>query len=327
MKKLLIGLLIFVMFLAFVVNGLAQAEFVIKIASSANAEEPQSIAMDLFAKNVEEKSNGRIKCEHYPSNQLGSERDVLEGLQIGTIEMIGAATSVMGNWVPSLNLFELPFIFQNRDHWWAVLDSEIGMSFAEPCAEQGFHLLGFYDVGARHIMTVEKAINSIEDMKGLKIRTMENAAHLDAFKAFGANPTPMAYAELYTALQTEVIDGAEAANVNYNSKKFYEVAPNWAQVGWIHLAQIVVMSKIFYDKLPPDLQELVNNEAKVAIKFERQAYKEKDESLLPDLEALGVKVTYPDKKQFVEAASGVYDKWADQVGGREKIDAVLNFKY
>jgi len=327
MKKLLIGLLIFVMFLAFVVNGLAQAEFVIKIASSANAEEPQSIAMDLFAKNVEEKSNGRIKCEHYPSNQLGSERDVLEGLQIGTIEMIAPATSVMGNWVPSLNLFELPFIFQNRDHWWAVLDSEIGMSFAEPCAEQGFHLLGFYDVGARHIMTVEKAINSIEDMKGLKIRTMENAAHLDAFKAFGANPTPMAYAELYTALQTEVIDGAEAANVNYNSKKFYEVAPNWAQVGWIHLAQIVVMSKIFYDKLPPDLQELVNNEAKVAIKFERQAYKEKDESLLPDLEALGVKVTYPDKKQFVEAASGVYDKWADQVGGREKIDAVLNFKY
>jgi len=327
MKKLLIGLLIFVMFLAFVVNGLAQAEFVIKIASSANAEEPQSIAMDLFAKNVEEKSNGRIKCEHYPSNQLGSERDVLEGLQIGTIEMIAPATSVMGNWVPSLNLFELPFIFQNRDHWWAVLDSEIGMSFTEPCAEQGFHLLGFYDVGARHIMTVEKAINSIEDMKGLKIRTMENAAHLDAFKAFGANPTPMAYAELYTALQTEVIDGAEAANVNYNSKKFYEVAPNWAQVGWIHLAQIVVMSKIFYDKLPPDLQELVNNEAKVAIKFERQAYKEKDESLLPDLEALGVKVTYPDKKQFVEAASGVYDKWADQVGGREKIDAVLNFKY
>ena len=327
MKKLLIGLLIFVMFLAFVANGFAQAEFVIKIASSANAEEPQSIAMDLFAKNVEEKSNGRIKCEHYPSNQLGSERDVLEGLQIGTIEMIAPATSVMGNWVPSLNLFELPFIFQNRDHWWAVLDSEIGMSFTEPCAEQGFHLLGFYDVGARHIMTVEKAINSIEDMKGLKIRTMENAAHLDAFKAFGANPTPMAYAELYTALQTEVIDGAEAANVNYNSKKFYEVAPNWAQVGWIHLAQIVVMSKIFYDKLPPDLQELVNNEAKVAIKFERQAYKEKDESLLPDLEALGVKVTYPDKKQFVEAASGVYDKWADQVGGREKIDAVLNFKY
>lgn len=327
MKKLLIGLLIFVMFLAFAVNGFAQAEFVIKIASSANAEEPQSIAMDLFAKNVEEKSNGRIKCEHYPSNQLGSERDVLEGLQIGTIEMIAPATSVMGNWVPSLNLFELPFIFQNRDHWWAVLDSEIGMSFAEPCAEQGFHLLGFYDVGARHIMTTEKAINSIEDLKGLKIRTMENAAHLDAFKAFGANPTPMSYAELYTALQTEVIDGAEAANVNYNSKKFYEVAPNWAQVGWIHLAQIVVMSKIFYDKLPPDLQELVNNEAKVAIEFEREAYKEKDESLLPDLEALGVKVTYPDKKQFVEAATGVYDKWADEVGGREKIDAVLNFKY
>jgi len=327
MKKLLVILVIFSMLLIFTVNGFAQAEFVIKIASSAAAQEPQSIAMDLFAKNVEEKSNGRIKCEHYPSNQLGSERDVLEGLQIGTIEMIAPATAVMGNWVPELNLFELPFIFENRDHWWAVLDSEIGMGFAEACAEQGFHLLGYYDVGARHIMTVEKVINSIEDLKGLKIRTMENPAHLDAFKAFGANPTPMAYAELYTALQTKVIDGAEAANVNYYSKKFYEVASHWAQVGWMHCTQIIVMSKIFYDKLPPDLQELVNNEAKVAVKFERKAYREKDEVLLPDLEALGVQVTYPDKKPFVEAASVVYDKWADKVGGREKIDAVLNFKY
>lgn len=156
---------------------------------------------------------------------------------------------------------------------------------------------------------------------------MTSPADVDAFKAFGANPTPMAYTELYTALQTKVIDGAEAANVNYNSKKFYEVAPHWAQVGWIHFTQIIVTSKIFYDKLPPDLQELVNNEAKVAVKFERKAYREKDEVLLPDLEALGVQVAYPDKKPFVEAASVVYDKWADEVGGRETIDAVLNFKY
>ena len=327
MKKLLVILLIFSMLLTFTVNGFAQAEFVIKISSSSAPTDPQYIEMESFSKNVEEKSNGRIKCELYPSSQLGNERDVIEGLQIGTIEMTAVANALMANWVPELNLFELPFIFKNRDHWWAVLDSEIGMGFADDLAEQGLHLFGYNDVGARHIMTVEKVINSIEDLKGLKIRTMENPANLDAFKAFGANPTPMSYSELYTALQTKVIDGAEAANVNYYNKKFYEVAPHWAQVGWLHCGQPVIMSKIFYDKLPPDLQELVNNEAKAAIKLERELYRKEDEGLLPDLEALGVQVTYPDRTPFIEAANKVYDKWADKVGGREKIDEVLNLKY
>jgi len=327
MKKLLVILVIFSMLLTFTVTGFAQAEFVIKISSSSAATDPQCIAMESFTKNVEEKSNGRIKCELYPSSQLGNERDVIEGLQIGTIEMTAVANALMANWVPKLNLFELPFIFENRDHWWAVLDSEIGMGFADDLAEQGLHLFGYNDVGARHIMTVEKVINSIEDLKGLKIRTMENPANLDAFKAFGANPTPMSYSELYTALQTKVIDGAEAANVNYHNKKFYEVASHWAQVGWLHCGQPVIMSKIFYDKLPPDLQELVNDEAKAAIKLERELYRKEDEGLLPDLEALGVQITYPDRAPFIEAANEVYDKWADKVGGREKIDEVLNLKY
>jgi len=327
MKKLLIGLLIFVMFLAFVVNGFAQAEFVIKIADESGPGEPAVIAMDSFAKNIEEKSKGRIKVEKYLAGQLGNERDCFEGAQLGTLEMTIVATALAANWVPALNLFELPFLFENRDHWWAVLDSEIGMGFAEDFDAQGLRLLGYFDLGSRHIMTVEKVINSIDDLKGLKIRTMENPAHLDAFKAFGANPTPMAYGELYTSLQTKVIDGGEAANVNYNAKKFYEVAPNWAQVGWMRCTGVVVMDKAFYDKLPPDLQQLVDDEAKAAIKYERELYKEKDEGLLPELEGLTNQITYPDRTPFIEASSAVYDKWADKVGGREKIDAILNFEY
>jgi tripartite ATP-independent transporter DctP family solute receptor len=327
MKKLLVVLVIFSMLLTFVVNGFAQAEFVIKIAELAAAGEPQVLAFKSFIKNVEEKSGGRIKCEHYVSGQLGNERDALEGLQLGTIEITAVANALAANWVPALNLFELPFIFENRDHWWAVLDSEIAMGFVEDFDAQGLHLLGYFDLGSRHIMTVEKVINSIDDLKGLKIRTMENPAHLDAFKAFGANPTPMAYGELYTSLQTKVIDGAEAANVNYNSKKFYEVAPNWAQVGWMRCTGVVVMGKAFYDKLPSDLQQLVDDEAKAMVKHERELYKEKDEGLLPELEGLTNIITYPDRTPFIEASNAVYDKWADKVGGREKIDAVLNFEY
>lgn len=132
---------------------------------------------------------------------------------------------------------------------------------------------------------------------------------------------------MYTALQTKVIDGAEAANVNYNSKKFYEVAPYWAQVGWIHLTGTVVMNKNFYNNLPSDLQKLVDDEFKAAIKLQRGLYKERDEGLLPFLAGVTKQITYPDRAPFIEASKAVYDKWADEVGGQEKIDAVLNFKY
>ena len=138
--------------------------------------------------------------------------------------------------MPELYLFELPFLFENAEHLFAVLDSDIGESLAPAFEERGFHLMSYYSLGLRHIMTTEKPIESIEDLRGLKVRTMESPLHLEVFQAFGASPLPMAYSELYMALETGVIDGAEAANSNYYSKRFFEVAPHWAHVGWLHLS-------------------------------------------------------------------------------------------
>jgi len=125
------------------------------------------------------------------------------------------AAGVMANFVPELNIFELPCLFENREHFYAVLDSEIGESLRPAFEQKGFHLLGYFDCGVRHLMTINEPVNSIDDLNGKKIRTMENPAHLAAFKIFGANPMPLAYGELYTALEQKVIDGAEAANTNY----------------------------------------------------------------------------------------------------------------
>jgi tripartite ATP-independent transporter DctP family solute receptor len=307
-------------------KGSGEKIYVIKTSLSQNPQEPQVRAVELFKQIIEDKSEGKVKVEIYPNNQLGNQRDVVEGIQLGTIQMSNVA-SVLAGFVRELNIFELPFLFENRDHFYGALDSAIGKSLRPALEKRGFHLLGYFDAGVRHVMTVVKPINSIEDLKGLKIRTMENPLHLAAFKAFGANPMPMAYGELYTALEQNVIDGAEAANTNYFSKKFYEPAPHWAMVGWIHLIETVIMSRYFYERLPLAHKRIIDDAALVMIHKERQWYSESEEKALLELVKQGVKITFPDRGPFLEASQKVYEEWAQKVGGMDLIERIIHFDY
>ncbi len=298
--------------------------FVIKFALSQNPGEPQVRAAEVFKRIVEQETVGRVRVDLYPNNQLGNQRDVIEGIQLGTVEMSNVA-SVLAAFVKEVNLFELPFLFENREHFHAVLDSEIGEGVKPALLRRGFHLLGYFDAGVRHIMTTDRPIEGLADLQGLKVRTMENPLHLATFKALGANPLPMAYGELYTALEQGVIDGAEAANTNYLSKRFYEPAPNWALVGWIHLVEYVMISRVFYDRLPEDFRRIVDKAAVEMISRERQWYAEADAAALRELEAADVRITHPDRTPFRQAARQVYIDWAERVGGIELIDRILKF--
>ena len=298
-----------------------------KVAIAAPADEPGSQALLRFTELVNERSNGRIRAKLYAASSIGNNRDVTEGLQLGTVEVQMVPNSQLAAFVPSLNIFELPFLFENNEHMYAVLDSEIGESYRSDLEARGFHLLGYFTFGVRHIMTRDKAVQSIEDIRGLKIRTMECPLHLDAFKAFGASPLPMAYSELFLALQTGMIDGAEAANSNFYSKRFFEVAPNWAQVGWLHLVAPVIMSKKFYDELPTDLQKIVDEALLELVPYERDLYTRVSREKLEQLKTEGVTITYPDTALFKEASQAVYLKWADKVGGAARIESIINFKY
>jgi tripartite ATP-independent transporter DctP family solute receptor len=301
--------------------------YTIKTGVSTVPTEPPSIALKRFAELVGERSNNRIKVQVYEGGVLGMDRDLIEGVLLGTVQMHMAANSPLATFVPELMIFEMPFLFENNEHFHAVMDSPLAWDYAAALEERGFHLLGFMSHGVRHILTNERPIHSMEDMKGLKIRTMENPAHLDVFSAFGASPLPMSYSELYTALETGVIDGAEAANSNYWGNRIYEVGPNWAQIGWLHLVAPLIVSKSFYDNLPPDLQKVLDDTGREIAAYERELYAERDKELLSRLEEAGVNITYPDRESFVEAAQPVYDKWAEDVGGMEKIRAIMNFEY
>ncbi len=300
-----------------------QEPLVLKAALSQNPSEPQVRAVEEFADLVSRGTEGRIQVQIYPNNQLGNQRDVVEGLQMGSVELANIA-SVMASFVPEVNLFELPFLFDGPKHFDAVVDGAVGRSLAPAFRERGLQLLGYFDAGERHIMTTRRPVERLEDLAGLKIRTMENRLHLAAFQAFGANPLPMAYGELYTALEQGVIDGAEAADPNYYAKRFYEPAPFWARVGWIHLMEYVVMSRDFYDGLSREDRQVIDEAARVMIRQERAWYRAEADSALQRLRELGVTITYPDREPFREAARKVYEQWAGEVGGMAKIREILN---
>jgi TRAP-type C4-dicarboxylate transport system substrate-binding protein len=241
---------------------------------------------------------------------------------MGSVELANIA-SVMASFVPEVNLFELPFLFDGPEHFDAVMDSELGRSLAPDFEGRGLHLLGYFDAGERHIMTTGATLNRLEDLQGLKIRTMENRLHLATFEAFGANPLPMAYGELYTALEQGVIDGAEAADPNYFAKRFYEPAPHWARVGWIRLIEYVVMSQAFYNALPEADRTIVDQAAREMIVQQRAWYRAEADSALRRLEELGVAISTPDRGPFRARARQVHEDWAGRVGGKDKIEAIL----
>jgi len=296
---------------------------ILKAALSQNPSEPQVRAVQRFAALVEGGTGGRIRVEVYPNNQLGNQRDVVEGLQMGSVEMANIA-SVMASFVPAVNLFELPFLFDGPEHFDRVVDGAVGRSLAPAFRARGLHLLGYFDAGERHIMTTDRAVEELGDLSGLKIRTMENRLHLAAFQAFGANPLPMAYGELYTALEQGVIDGAEAADPNYLAKRFYEPAHFWAQVGWIRLVEYVVMSRGFYDGLTPADRGVIDEAARAMVLQERAEYRAAADSALQELRAAGVTITRPDREPFRAAARAVYQEWAPRVGGMDRIQEILD---
>ena len=299
-------------------------KIILKAGHPANANEPYHLGLLEMARIAREKSNGRIEIQIFPAMQLGSEKAMIEGLLLGTIDIVVTANGSATNFVPQLGILDLPFLFRDRDHMYRVIDGPVGQALEQSIEERGFHLLGFYEAGVRHIMTSEKPINAYDDLQGLKIRTMPVPTHIASFNAFGANAVAVDYSELYGGLQTGLIDGAEAANTNYDLKKFYEVAPHWAQIGWVILVADAIMSEKKFLSLPQDIQEILAEAGRRSAIYERKAYADSDSKLLPVLQKKGVNVTYPDPAPFREASKKVYDSFVKSDKDRELLNAILN---
>jgi len=266
-----------------------------------------------FARLVEEATDGRIKIEIFSASALGSEREQLQSVQAGGLDFFRPNSSALTDFgADPMGVLALPFIFENREHQWNALNGPAGEEILQSVEEfiGGMKGLTYYDDGARHMFTQGSAVESVEDMSGLKIRVPENAIFMDMISAFNADPTPINYAELYSALQTGIVDGAENTIAGYLTNSFYEVAENFSLTSHVASPGVVVVSEMTWNKLSAEDQAIIEEAAQQSSEFVRTQTEKFEEEALAELEELGANIIqFDDLSSWQAEVSGLYDTY------------------
>ncbi len=306
--------------------SLSMAEVVLKLGHIAEPENPYGQGADYLAKLVKERTNGEVIIQVYPSCQLGNQRDLIEGLTFGTVDMTLTSTAVLGNFIPEISVFDLPFIFRDIPHAYKALDT-VGMEIAKQGESRGMITLTMWENGVRHMTNNKLPIKEPADMKGLKIRVMEQPIYIEMMKALNASPTPMSMGELYTALQKGVIDGQENPLAHIATKRFYEVQKYISLSGHTYGAEPVLISSIAWKKLNKDQQEIVRQAAIDTRDWQRDLCRALEKEFLKVILDSGKAEVNDDvnKEAFAKATEGVWKFYSDKFG-TANIEAIQNIK-
>jgi len=284
---------------------------------------PYNLGAEQFKEILEINSPQPVKVEIFPSSQLGSERDMTEGMQLGTID-IAIVSGVIANFSPSMKVLYLPYIFRDREHAYKVLDGEIGKKLSSGLPSIGLRLLAYWENGFRQITNSKRPIYTPEDLEGIKIRVPENKVYLDSFAKWGANVITMSFGELYVALQQNTVDGQENSLAIIDTNKFYEVQKYLSLTKHFYCPAQVLISEITWKKLSPEMQKAVVKAAEEARDYERQLLLEKNSSYLADIKNHGMQVNEVDLDKFRNIAKPIWNKYEDELG--VYIEAILNVK-
>jgi tripartite ATP-independent transporter DctP family solute receptor len=287
---------------------------ILKLGHAVAPVHPYHLGALKFAELVAQRTGNKVKIEVYPSTQLGNERDMIEGLQLGTIDLVVTSTGPVGGFVPKMFVVDLPFLFRDRQHAYRVLDGPIGQQLLGALSAKGIKGLAFWENGFRHITNNVRPIEKPEDLKGIKIRTMENKVHLASFRAFGASPTPMAWSEVYTALQQKIIDGQENPIAIIHDHKLFEVQKYLALTGHFYSPSLLLISAKTFEALPQSVRKIMIDTAAECATYERNLLRDSEAKQLAELKAKGMQVTIPKKKPFQDAAAPVYREFEPQFG-------------
>jgi len=301
-----------------------EQEYTLQLAYAAAEDKINSPIMKQFKENVEKKSNGKIKIDIYPNSQLGGDRELIESCQAGNIAIVIQGTSPQVNFIPKLAIFDLLNLFEDIDVAYKVLTGPFREKIAAEYEKAGFKLLCMVPVGMRE-MTSKKPITKIEDFKGVKIRTMENPYHIAYWKALGANPTPLAFSELYMALQQGTVDAQENPYAAVIASKFYEVQKYVINTNHIMLNYAMIMNKSLYDNMPDEYKKIINESAKEAEAALFKANKEGTANMAEELKSKGMQfidLSPEVLQQMRDAAKPVYDMIRKDIGN-ELVDELL----
>ena len=270
--------------------GGARGQQVLKLGHALDTAHPVHLAMEFMKERLEALSGGSVTMNIYPSSVLGSETQCIEQLQNGSLSMTKTSAAAMENFIPAMSVFGLPYIFRDAEHYWNVLNGEVGQGLLRQGEAKFLHGLCYYDAGSRNFYTKDKPIKTPDDLKGLKIRVMNSATAIDMVKAMGGAPTPIAWGELYSALAQGTVDGAENNPPSFSSNKHYEICKHFTLDGHTRIPDILLMSSKIWNKLDPHVQEWVAQAANESSEFQRKLWKEKTVEALEKAKAEGVTI-------------------------------------
>ena len=308
MKKIII---VCMMLSIFAFAAAANAATTYKLAENQPPDYPTTIGDKEFARLVKEGTKGRIIIDVQPGGVLGDEKSVIEAVQMGGLAFARVNAQPLSDFYKPLMVFSLLFIFRNADHQWKVLDGKVGDEVLDGMKSARMVGLAYYDSGSRNIYNSKKAIKKPADLKGLKIRVQQSELMMDMIKALGASPTPMPYAEVYTGLQSGVIDGAENNWPSYYSTSHYEVAPYITLNGHTMTPEVVIVSKAIWDKISPADQKIIKEAARKSEAAQKKAWKAYEAKSINAIKKGGKNTIteVPDKKEFQKAVQPLYEKY------------------
>jgi len=306
--------------------GACSAQTVLKLGYSLPPTSHYGVGAQAFADDIAKRSGGRYRIEQYPANALGGEREMVEAAQLGTLDLVITSTGPVGNFVPETLITDIPFLFRDYDHAHRVLDGPIGQEILDKCAPKGLICLAWSENGFRHLTNNKRAVSTPEDLKGLKVRTMENQVHMTAFRTMGAAPTPMAFPELFGALQQGTVDGEENPIPVITSAKFAQVQKYLSLTGHVYSPALVIMSASVWNKLSDADRKMFKQAALVSAAATRAKVAEVETSGIKELQAQGMQVTANiDKSKFQSALAPAYAEYAKKFG-QANIDRIRNYK-
>lgn len=295
-------------------SALGADKIIMRIATGTAPDHPENVGANKFKELVEKRSNGRVEVQVHPAGQLGSQRDFVEALRSGTLEITMVTLGFFSAYDPLLNIFELPYLFRDRDHAYRVVDGPIGVQIRDRVNKKGVYVLAFWEAGLRYVTNNVRPIYKPDDLKGLKIRVPESKISIDGFKTFGANPAPLPFTELYMALKQGVFDGQENPPSNIYRSKLYESQKYLSLTGHQFLIHMFMYSGVLWDQLPADIKQILQESAVEAGKFQRDYTWQEDTKLVGALKDAGMQVNEVDKQAFIEKAKPLYAEYAKLYG-------------
>jgi tripartite ATP-independent transporter DctP family solute receptor len=315
-------IIVFLLLLSFISCDQIKSTKIIRLGHGLNTGHSVHQGMIFFGEKLQEISGGKFKVQIYPSQQLGTERQCLELLQIGSLDMTKVSAGVLENFSPSIKVFGIPYLFRDKEHAFRVLDGPVGEELLNGTEKYWLKGLGYYDSGSRSFYTIDKPIEHPNDLKGLKIRVMESQTAIDMVKSFGGSPTPISWGELYTALQQGVVDGAENNPPSFYLSRHYEVCKYYIIDEHTVLPDVVLMSTHFWNDLSNQDQEWIQKAMDLSVVEQRRLWLKSEIESLEAVKAAGVKVSYPNKSNFAEISSSVSDQYAQDPLIKSFIDKI-----